>query len=927
MTTRRALIALAVPFLFLLAIAVSNPQDGFAAPAANTSGSLGIIGKDGKLAGECPLKHTAVRGAISGFLARVTVTQQFQNTSDRAIEAVYVFPLPDNSAVDDMTIQVGERTIKGVIKRREEARKIYEDARRQGQVAALLDQERPNVFTQSVANIMPGAEISVTISYVQTLAYEAGSYQFVFPMVVGPRYVPGNMTGNIAHGREPDTDQVPDGSRITPPITPKGTRAGHDISLELAIDASVPIYKVRSKSHKIDVQQMSATTAEVKLRNGAEIPNKDFILKYDVAGTQISDGVLFHADARGPGGFFSLILQPPERFPEYDVTPKELVFVLDTSGSMMGFPIEKAKQVIDRALDGLYPGDTFNLITFSGDTAILFPKPVYPTSENLQRAKEFLASRQGGGGTEMMKAIRAALDPSDAQDHVRVVCFLTDGEVGNDMAIIGEVQKHPNARVFSFGIGQSVNRFLLSRMAEAGRGAVEFVTLADKAEAAANRFYERIRAPLLTDVAVDFGKLPVAEVYPRRLPDLFSGHPLIISGRYTVPAQGTVTLRGTRAGVPFVRRIPVNFSANAPNHDVLASIWARTKIEDLMSQDWAGVQQGKPAGDLREQIAQLGLDYRLMTQYTSFVAVEDRIVNTGGKPTRVQVPVEMPEGVAYEGIFGAERKDQYQFAARTAKMAMAPMSVPAMPSQAVVVNGAVGGGGGGVGSGNGPGVGPGKGGGIGGGVYRVGGGVSAPRAVYAPDAEYSNEAREAKVEGSVLLWLIVGPNGRPRDIRVARSLNAGLDQKAIEALRKWKFQPAMKDGQPIAAQISVEVIFSGGKSTATLRPGAVSLEGSAPAAKRDPQRQLLESKFHPDVVAAFDNCVHRNARCKLPPGDKLVLQLFLTDSSPATLQRLRTLGFQVTANPRPKLVVGTVTFDSLPTLAALPQVQFGALRR
>ena len=239
-----------------------------------------------------------------------------------------------------------------------------------------------------------------------------------------------------------------------------------------------------------------------------------------------------------------------------DVTPKELVFVLDTSGSMSGFPIEKAKETMKLALDNLYPADSFNLITFSGDTHVLFPAPRPATKENLEKAQAFLASRSGGGGTEMMTAIKAALDPSDAQNHLRIVCFMTDGYVGNDMAIIDEVQKHPNARVFAFGIGGSVNRFLLDKMAEHGRGEVEYVGLNDDGSAAARRFHERVRNPLMTDIAIDWNGLPVADVYPQRIPDLFSAKPLMLTGRYTAAGSGTIRLKGKMSGREFVREIP-----------------------------------------------------------------------------------------------------------------------------------------------------------------------------------------------------------------------------------------------------------------------------------------------------------------------------------------------------------------------------------
>src|SRR5258706_12533241 len=492
-----------------------------------TQGALRVIDPNGKPKALCPLKHTDVKAEISGFLSRVIVTQEFENPFKEKIEAVYTFPLPQNAAVDDMTMVVGDRTVRGKILRREEAQAVYEAAKSNGQTASLLDQERPNIFTQSVANILPGEQIKITISYVETLQYEAGSYEFVFPMVVGPRYVPGSATGapNVSGGNgfAPDTNRVPDASRITPQPVPESMRTGHDVSIDVTLDAGVPIDALSSKTHDVNVERPDERRAHVRLKDEATIPNKDFVLRYDVAGKKIEDALLIHSS--GAGGFFTLILQPPDQIRTEDVTPKELVFVLDTSGSMSGFPIEKAKETMKLALDNLYPYDTFNLITFSGDEHILFPEPVPATTENLRKAQEFLDTRQGGGGTEMMKAIKASMDPSDAQGHVRIVVFMTDGYVGNDMEIIGEVQRHPNARVFAFGIGSSVNRFLLDNMARYGRGEVEYVGLNDDGSAAARRMYERVRNPLLTDISIDWNGLPVADVYPKTVPDLFSAKP------------------------------------------------------------------------------------------------------------------------------------------------------------------------------------------------------------------------------------------------------------------------------------------------------------------------------------------------------------------------------------------------------------------
>lgn len=655
----KSLLVMAVSAAAIMAVA-SLRSSGGVVEAQNgvTQGQLQVLDPSGKPKAVCPLKHTSAKVEISGFLSRVVVTQEFENPFNEKIEAVYTFPLPHNAAVDDMTMIVGDRTVRGKILRREEAEAVYEAAKTNGQTASLLNQERANIFTQSVANILPGEQIKITISYVETLKYEDGAYEFVFPMVVGPRYVPGAATGapvgaqlsNSGNGFAPNTDRVPDTSSITPQPVPEGMRVGHDVSLDVTLDAGVPIDGMSSKTHEVNVERPDDHRARVTLKDQATIPNKDFVLRYEVAGKKIEDALLTHSSDKG--GYFTLILQPPLRVTAEDVTPKELVFVLDTSGSMSGFPIEKAKETMKLALDSLYPSDTFNLITFSGDEHILFPAPVRATKENLAKAQAFLETREGSGGTEMMKAIKASMDPSDASDHVRIVCFMTDGYVGNDMEIIGEVQKHPNARVFAFGIGSSVNRFLLDGMAKYGRGEVEYVALNDDGSAAARRFHERVRNPLLTDISVDWNGLPVADVYPKQIPDLFGAKPVILSGRYTGGGKGTIRLKGKMSGVDFVREIPVEFSSSQAQNDVLGTLWARTRVDDLMSQDFKGAQQGAMKDEVKQAIIQLGLDYRLMTQFTSFVAVEEMIVTDGGQPRRIDVPIEVPEGVNREAVSG-----------------------------------------------------------------------------------------------------------------------------------------------------------------------------------------------------------------------------------------------------------------------------------
>ncbi len=434
----------------------------------------------------------------------------------------------------------------------------------------------------------------------------------------------------------PDTAPVPDAARITPARIPEGMRGGHDISLELNLDAGVSIDALTSETHETEMERPDNRRAVVRLKNQAVIPNKDFVLKYQVAGTGIEDAVLAHRSSQG--GFFTLILQPPQRVSAEDVMPKELVFVLDTSGSMWGFPLEKAKETMKIALGNLYPHDTFNVITFSGDTNILFSEPVPATKENLHKAWKFLESRKSDGGTEMMKAIKAALEPSDSQHHVRIACFMTDGQVGDDFSIIANVKKYANARVFAMGFGSAPNRFLLDKMAEYGRGEVDYVSEYGDTSAVARRFNERIRNPLLTDIEVDWSGLPITDVYPKRIPDLFGVKPVILAGRYASAGNGTIRLKGKMAGQDFVREIKVALPETEPAHDVLATLWARRRIDDLMSQDMEGLQNGKMLEAAREEIAQLGLSFKLMTQFTSFVAIDDVMFTPGGEPARVDVP-------------------------------------------------------------------------------------------------------------------------------------------------------------------------------------------------------------------------------------------------------------------------------------------------
>ncbi len=558
-------------------------------------GALQIVGPDGQPLGACPLKHTDVQAEIVGMVARVQVRQTFHNPRTDKIDAVYVFPLPQDAAVDDMAMLVGDRRIVGQIKPRDDARAIYEQARAAGHVASLLDQERPNIFTQSVANIEPGAQVVIDISYVETVPYTDGEFEFVVPTVVGPRYMPGVPVGHAGTGTVPDTTGVPDASRISPPVTRPGTRAGHDLSLTVRLDTGRELGDVQSVLHEVDIQRTGPGRASVTLKQLADLPNRDFILRYRTAGDAIGDMFLAESDRRGT--FFTLVLEPPRRVVAEQVRPKELVFVIDRSGSMSGFPIEKAKETMRLAIERMHPHDTFNLMSFAGGTGRCFDKPVPNTPANRAAALQYLDDLQGAGGTEMMPAILEALGGPIDPRRLRVVCFMTDGYIGDDMAIIDAVRRNAGtARVFAFGIGNAVNRFLLDRMALVGRGQVEYVTLESAGDAAATRFQERVDAPVFTDISIDWGTLPVTDVSPLPLRDLFSVQPLVVYGRLTGPADGTVTVRGTAAGGPFVRTLRVAGSPTATRQVLSRRCGPARRVEQLMLQDYGAAAVRRPAG-------------------------------------------------------------------------------------------------------------------------------------------------------------------------------------------------------------------------------------------------------------------------------------------------------------------------------------------
>ncbi|NES64908.1 MAG: after-VIT domain-containing protein [Okeania sp. SIO2D1] len=613
-----------------------------------------------------PLKHTEVKAKIAGNLSRVEVTQQFENPFTEPLEATYVFPLPDEAAVDEMEIKIGDRLIKGNIKKREEAKKIYQQAKQQGRTAGLLEQQRDNIFTQSLANIKPGEKIDVIIRYTDSLKFEGGDYEFAFPMVVGPRYIPGTPIDGSG-----DTDQVPDASQITPPIVPPATRSGHDIGMTVEIDCGMPIFQVNSTSHQIQTSERGEIVT-VKLGNEDTIPNKDFILRYQVASNHTKATVLTQADERG--GYFAIYLIPALRYRTDEIVPKDVVFLMDTSGSQMGEPLLKCQELMRRFIHGLNPNDTFTIIDFANTTRKLSETPLANTPKNIATAINYINRLNANGGTELLNGIQEVLNfPPPPAGRLRSIVMLTDGYIGNEKAVLAEVQDklQPGNRLYSFGVGSSVNRYLINRLAEIGQGIARVVRQDEPTEEVAEKFFQQINNPVLTQIDIHWngwGEIP--EIYPVTTPDLFAEQPLVLFGQKQDAVGGELQVNGIAAGGEIYQQTFEMIFAESGNVAV-AQIWARQKIKHLMNQMFDYDKKS-----MVKEVTETALSYQLLSEYTAFVAVSEEVrVEPGGNSISMEVPVEMPEGLSYKG-FGAvpERFPVENFATRSMVAFSAPLN-------------------------------------------------------------------------------------------------------------------------------------------------------------------------------------------------------------------------------------------------------------
>jgi Ca-activated chloride channel family protein len=633
-----------------------------------------------------PLRHTDVRARVSGMSALYTVTQTFENPFDEPIDAVYVFPLGDEAAINSYAIAIGDRTITGEIKKKAEARAAYEEAKAAGHTAALLEQEKRNVFRQRIANIAPRETISVRIQYIDLLGYRDGQYEIAFPMVVGPRYLPAGAADAV--GASPvAAHRLGHPGRAGATSIPYADEkiAGSAVSFTADIDAGVPVLAVSSPSHQIQVDDVAATRRRVVLASAGEVPNRDLVVRYRTAAEQTMVGLLAHkTSARG---YFTLIVQPKASYRTGDVTPREVMIVIDTSGSMEGQPLAQAQKVAGALIDSLRPVDTFNVMAFSGGTAAMAPAAVPGDSAGKEAGKQFVSLLVSGGGTEMGGAMVKALAASPGSDRIRMVYFLTDGFVGNDDMIVRAARGNLGAnRIFSIGIGSAPNRSLLNQIAEVGRGFASYLNLTESAADLAEDLVRRTAYPYLTDVQIDWNGLAVTEVTPAAVPDVYAGSPLVVSGVYTRAGRAKITVSAMTAG----RRVQIPVEISLPERvdaEPVAALWARKRVDELLA-----VAGDRITSQTVAQITDLGLAFHMVTDYTSFVAIDrTRIVTGDGASRIIEQPALTPAGVNLETAVGP--------AAAAAPTAYGASSASA-PSEAHELRGGGGGWGGGGGGGD-----------------------------------------------------------------------------------------------------------------------------------------------------------------------------------------------------------------------------------
>ncbi len=646
----RFVLAITLIFFGLAALAtgaeLSQDQAGASPNAATTGEFLYRGGPEGAFE-VAPTVETRVRFDVTGVIARATVVQRFRNPLDQWIEGVYVFPLPESSAVDHMRMRAGDRVIEGQIREKEKARQEFQQAAALGKRATLVEQQRPNLFTSRVANLGPLEELEVEIEYQQTLELEEGRVGLRFPLTLTPRYMPGiDATLALLTRGKPALAQDPDPELLQPPFLPPATKR-NPVSIELNLNAGFEVASLASETHQIAVEPLSGHSFHARLRDELVPADRDFEVSWRPA-----PGVLPQSSItteQGPDGTYALVtLFPPTGSAARSVRiPREVTFVIDTSGSMEGVSMKQAKRALELAIQRLDEEDRFNVIQFNSVTSVLFPSPVPATSTNRMRAMRYAASLTADGGTEMLPALLAALTPRPGADEegqvLRQVLFLTDGAVSNEEQLFAAIKaKLGRARLFTVGIGSAPNTHFMTKAAEFGRGTFTFISDVNAVEKQMSELYAKVESPVLSDIQVSFDGVEAAsaEAWPDRIPDLYLGEPVVVGARFEkIPTAIRVT--GRRDGEFFETVAPFAQAETGRGIDVL---WARRKIQSLLD----GLHEGDDPEAVRAQVVSLGLTHHLVTAHTSLVAVDLTPVRPEGEGlTPAMVPVNLPNGATF----------------------------------------------------------------------------------------------------------------------------------------------------------------------------------------------------------------------------------------------------------------------------------------
>jgi Ca-activated chloride channel family protein len=626
LSTRSLIVALVVCISFLPLDA--RAQDERRAADRTLSPYFFVEGGDASI-DRLPLKETRVEVAITGVIADVTVRQVYENHGTRPLHARYVFPASTRAAVYGLTMTVGNVRTVATIKERQQAAREFEAAKREGKSASLLEQSRPNVFSMKVANVLPGDSIAVELRYTELLVPTEGVYEFVYPTVVGPRY-----------SEKSESQASPGDEFVKAPYTRQGEPPRSEFYLAAVVSTGVPLQELVSASHQVVVRSSNAGRADLVLADSERFSgNRDFILRYRLAGAEIASGLLLYQGH--DENFFLLMAEPPQAVEPSEMPRREYVFVVDVSGSMFGFPLDTAKQLMTDLASVLRPSDVFNVVVFADGSETFSPTSVAATRFNLNRALQFIGRKKGGGGTRLLNALQRAVALPRQPATSRSVVLVTDGFIDAEADVFDYVrEQRDDVNVFAFGIGSSVNRLLIDGVARAGLGEPFIVTGPGEAPDAASRLRRYIDSPVLTGIDVTFQGFDVYDVEPGTVPDLFASRPVVVFGKWRGTAAGVIEISGHTGRGPYLASVAVSPANLGESHAALRHLWARNRIAELSDFGPGVPNEGRVAA-----ITSLGLTYGLLTRYTSFIAVQEIVRNTD-EATDVDQPLPLPAGVS-----------------------------------------------------------------------------------------------------------------------------------------------------------------------------------------------------------------------------------------------------------------------------------------